>query len=144
MIARLRSKPRIMSEINIVPFTDVVLVLLVIFMVTTPFLFQGAFQVSLPKVSAPSPNIPESITLTVTASGKVMLDGDAIPLEELDARLRALMKERPGAPVMIEADRNVSHGTVMSVMSKAYEAGVSRMGIAVEQDSSAAPEPQEE
>jgi biopolymer transport protein ExbD len=140
MNSRLRLKPKIMTEINIVPFTDVVLVLLVIFMVTTPFLFQGAFQVNLPKVAAPSPNIPEAITMTVTAAGKILLNGAEVSLDALGAALQAELKGKPGAPVMIEADRNVSHGMVMGVMSKAYEVGVSRLGIAVEQDSSSAPE----
>ena len=63
MQSRLRSQGKIIAEINTVPFTDVVLVLLVIFMVTTPFLFQGSFQVKLPKVAAPSAeDLPETIT----------------------------------------------------------------------------------
>jgi len=141
MTRPLRQKSKIMAEINMVPFTDVVLVLLVVFMVTTPFLFQGAFQVSLPKVSAPSPNIPESITLTVTGAGKILLDGIETSPEAMGTALKVLLAQKSNATVLIEADRNVAHGTVMSVMSSAYAAGVARMGIAVEQDPSPSAEP---
>jgi biopolymer transport protein ExbD len=132
-----------MAEINMVPFTDVVLVLLVIFMVTTPFLFQGAFQVNLPKVASPSVSVPEAVTLAVTSSGKVLLNGVETPLEGLESALKSLLSSRPGATVLIEADRDVSHGTVMAVMSKAYSAGIPRLSVAVEQDPGAATSPTE-
>ncbi len=134
MQSRLRPAPKLMAEINMVPFTDVVLVLLVIFMVTTPFLFQGDFQVKLPKVAAPSPNLPETVTLTITQDGKVYLNDRETPLEALTGELTQIMRSKPEALVMINADKNVSHGTVAEVMSKAYLAGVTKVGIAVELD----------
>src|SRR6185503_2202007 len=117
-----------------VPFTDVVLVLLVIFMVTTPFLFQGSFQVKLPKVAAPSPNVQETIIITVAQGDKVFLNDKEVSSELLTAQISALVKQKPNAMVMINADKNVSHGTVTGVMSKAYMAGVTKMGISVELD----------
>jgi len=136
MESRLRSKSKLIAEINMVPFTDLVLVLLVIFMVTTPFLFQGNFQVKLPKVAAPSPNLPETITLTVTEGGKIYLNDKEIAPEDLVNQLSALVRTKPDALVMINADKNVSHGTVVGVMSKAYLAGITKLGIAVELDNS--------
>ncbi len=141
MQSRLRPATKLMAEINMVPFTDVVLVLLVIFMVTTPFLFQGDFQVKLPKVAAPSPNLPETVTLTVTQGGKVYLNDKETPLEDLTAQLTAIMRVKPQALVMINADKNVSHGTVTDVMSKAYLAGVTKVGIAVELDNGSQAKP---
>ena len=132
MESRLRPRPRLMAEINMVPFTDVVLVLLVIFMVTTPFLFQGNFQVKLPKVAAPSPHLPETITLTVTQGDKIYLNDKETALDDLTTALKTLVDQKPGVLVMINADKNVSHGTVTGVMSKAYLAGVNKLGIAVE------------
>lgn len=129
---RLRPNPKLMSEINMVPFTDVVLVLLVIFMVTTPFLFQGAFQVKLPKVAAPSPSLPETVTITVTQGDKIYVDDVLTSIDNLSAYLGTVMKKKPNAMVMVNADKNVSHGTVATVMSKAYVAGVTKVGIAVE------------
>ncbi len=132
MQSRLRTQSKLIAEINMVPFTDVVLVLLVIFMVTTPFLFQGDFQVKLPKVSAPSPQLPETITLTVTQGDKIYLNDKETSLDAITAQLEDLMKLKPQALVMINADKNVSHGSVAEVMSKAYLAGVTKVGIAVE------------
>jgi biopolymer transport protein ExbD len=134
MQSRLRPTTKLMAEINMVPFTDVVLVLLVIFMVTTPFLFQGDFQVKLPKVAAPSPNLPETVTITITQGDKVYLNDKETPIESLTEKLVEIMRAKPEALVMINADKNVSHGTVAGVMSKAYLAGVTKVGIAVELD----------
>ena len=134
MQSRLRPGTKLMAEINMVPFTDVVLVLLVIFMVTTPFLFQGDFQVKLPKVAAPSPNLPETVTLTITQGGKVYLNDKETAMEELAGKRAEIIRAKPQALVMINADKNVSHGTVAEVMSKAYVAGVTKVGIAVEID----------
>ncbi|HVZ80920.1 MAG TPA: biopolymer transporter ExbD [bacterium] len=132
MRSRLRGSPKLVAEINMVPFTDVVLVLLVIFMVTTPFLFQGTFQVKLPKVAAPSPNLPETITVMVAQGDRIFLNDQETPLDELAAKLASLLKERPNAVFLLSADKNVSHGTVTEVLSKAYQAGVVKMGISVE------------
>ena len=95
MQSRLRAKTKLMSEINMVPFTDVVLVLLVIFMVTTPFLFQGAFQVKLPKVAAPSPNLPETVTITVTQGDKIFINEKETPLENVEDRLKEIVQAKP-------------------------------------------------
>lgn len=132
MQSRLRTKSKLVAEINMVPFTDVVLVLLVIFMVTTPFLFQGNFQVKLPKVAAPSPNLPETVTLTIAQGNKIYVDDVETSFENLSAYLQTVVKKKPSATFMINADKNVSHGTVAGVMSQAYQAGVGKLGIAVE------------
>src|SRR5581483_5478392 len=132
MQSRLRGTSKLMAEINMVPFTDVVLVLLVIFMVTTPFLFQGDFQVKLPKVAAPSPQLPETVTLTITQGDKIYLNDKEIPLDDLTGQIELVVRQKPQALFMINADKNVSHGTVAGVLSKAYQAGVSKIGIAVE------------
>jgi biopolymer transport protein ExbD len=134
MQSRLRSKTKLIAEINTVPFTDVVLVLLVIFMVTTPFLFQGSFQIKLPKVAAPSPNLPETITITVAPGDKILLNDKEVSLEDLTNQLKTLVAQKPTAIVMISADKSVTHGDVVQVMSRAYVAGVTKLGIAVEVD----------
>jgi len=128
----LRPQHKLIAEINMVPFTDVVLVLLVIFMVTTPFLFQGSFQIKLPKVAAPSPNLPETITITVAPGDKVFLNDKEVPAGDLSNQLKLLIQQKPSAIVMINADKTVTHGAVAEVMSQAYVAGVTKVGIAVE------------
>jgi biopolymer transport protein ExbD len=139
MQSKLRPPYQPFSEINMVPFTDVVLVLLVIFMVTTPFLFKGDFQVKLPKVAAPSPQLPETITLTVTQGDRLFLNDKETTLDALAGQLQALVQKNPQALVMINADKNVSHGSVAEVLSRAYQAGVTKVGIAVELANGAAP-----
>ena len=129
---RLRPKTKLMAEINMVPFTDVVLVLLVIFMVATPFLFRGSFQVKLPKVAAPSPELPETITLTITQGNRFFVDDIETPLDNLENLLGTMVRRKPGALVMVNADKNVSHGTVAEVLSRAHLAGVTKVGLAVE------------
>lgn len=131
----LRSRSKLLSEINIVPLTDVVLVLLVIFMVTSPFLFQGAFTVNLPKAAISSPTRPEALTISVTSGGRVFVEGEEIPLGELSAHLARRLREDPTLSAVLNADRSVPHGTVVGVLSAAYEAGLTRVGIGVEVDS---------
>ncbi|HVM31872.1 MAG TPA: biopolymer transporter ExbD [bacterium] len=143
MQSRLRSKSKLMAEINMVPFTDLVLVLLVIFMVTTPFLFQGHFRVELPKVAAPTPHLPEVITVTVTEGDKIYLNDKETPVEDLQAALKALVALKPDDLVMINADKNVSHGTVTGILSQAYLAGITKVGIGVETPAAAADAPKQ-
>ncbi len=109
------------------------LVLLVIFMVTTPFLFQGAFQVNLPKVAAPNPNLPDAITVSIAPGGRLAVNGSETAFEELGSKLSALLKINPNSTVVLEADSGVSHGTVVGVMGQAYASGVTRLSVAVEQ-----------
>lgn len=125
-----------------VPFTDVVLVLLVIFMVTTPFLFQGAFQVKLPKAAAPSPNLPESITITITQGEKIYVDDVQTTIDNLASYLQKVVHKKPNAIVMINADKNVTHGTVVGVMSKAYLVGITKVGVAVDLEKKTQPQPE--
>ncbi len=136
MQSRLRSHSKLIAEINMVPFTDVVLVLLVIFMFTTPFLFQERFPGEIAESRcALAATAPETITFfTVTQGDKIYLNDKETTLDLLTAQLEDLMRLKPQALVMINADKNVSHGSVADVMSKAYLAGVTKVGIAVELD----------
>lgn len=132
---------RLITEINMVPFTDVTLVLLVIFMVTTPFLFQGAFKVDLPKVTAPNPSLPESAILAVAPGGRLALDGQELRYEELTPALTTLLKQKPNVTLVLQADHGVSYGTVAAVLGQAYAAGLTKVGLAMEQDHQGAPLP---
>jgi biopolymer transport protein TolR len=137
----LNKRKKLITEINMVPFTDVVLVLLIIFMVTTPFLFQGAFKVDLPKVTAPNPSLPESAILSVAPGGRLALDGRELRYEELTPSLAALYKEKPNVTLVLQADHGVSYGTVAAVLGQAYAAGLTKVGLAMEQDQQDAPIP---
>ena len=124
-----------MGEINVVPFIDVMLVLLVIFMITAPMMTQGV-QVDLPQVtSEPIENADESdpIIVSVDRDGGYYLsiggEESAVDLDELADRVIILLERRPGTPVMVRGDRSVSYGQVVTLMSTLQVAGVTNVGL---------------
>ncbi|HNA30161.1 MAG TPA: protein TolR [Thiobacillaceae bacterium] len=131
-----RRARRAMNQINVVPYIDVMLVLLVIFMVTAPFI--NPTQVELPSVgkSAAAPTAP--LEVVVRADGTLLLrdrgngePGEAVPETGLEAAVRARMKVRPGQPMVISADKNVRYEAVMKVMDALQSLGVGRVGLLV-------------
>ncbi len=128
-----RRKP--MAEINVVPFIDVMLVLLVIFMITAPMLTQGV-QIELPQVTSEpidSDEENEPIVVSVDRDGEyfLMVGGDEIQVEldELSDRVLILLDRRPGSPVMVRGDRQVPYGQVVNLMSTLQVAGVANVGL---------------
>ena len=126
-----------MAEINVVPYIDVMLVLLVIFMVTAPLLAQGV-KVELPKASArPVDGEVQRITLTVDAAGQMFLDiGDepTMPLagEQVVQRVAAVLRNRPETQIYVRADRSLRYGDVVRAMSLLTSAGAPRVGLVTE------------
>jgi biopolymer transport protein TolR len=118
-----------LSQINVTPLVDVMLVLLVIFMVTAPILQQGV-SVNLPQVRTGSLS-GESVQLVVTVAvdGSVYLNDVSLPTTELPDKLKAVLRERPDRQVYLRADTDVPYGRVMSVMASIREAGVERLGM---------------
>jgi len=133
MRQRIRKKP--MSEINVVPYIDVMLVLLIIFMITAPLLSQGV-KVDLPQ--APStplpPNEKEPVIVNVDKNGNFFInygeDQDApVPPNILVNRVSALLKYQPGIPVLVGGDTNVAYGEVIQLMTLLQQAGVPSVGM---------------
>ena len=129
MQSRLRSKTKLVAEINTVPFTDVVLVLLVIFMVTTPFLFQGSFQIKLPKVAAPSPNLPETIIITVAPGDTAVLVSSMSKQESRAVSGLPGLAELPGFQSLTSDDTKNLDTTelVISITPRIVREGKSRI-----------------
>src|ERR1051326_4527965 len=120
------------SQINVTPLVDVMLVLLVIFMVTAPIIQQGV-AVDLPKTRAAPLNAQEEpLVVGVAQNGTIYLNDNAIPLEELRAKLVAIAPAKPDHQVLLRADRNVPYGDVVRVIAAVKEAGVSRLGMVTE------------
>ncbi|MBA2777383.1 protein TolR [Billgrantia kenyensis] len=124
-----------MGEINVVPFIDVMLVLLVIFMITAPMLTQGV-QVELPQVTSEaidSQEDNEPIIVSVDREGGYYLSvgGEemAVDLQELGDRVLILLDRQPGTPVMVRGDRYVPYGEVVTLMSTLQVAGVANVGL---------------
>lgn len=117
------------SQINVTPFVDVMLVLLVIFMVTAPIIQQGV-QVNLPQArSSAIPGTEEHLVVTVAKDGKVYLNDNAMSLSELGAKLRGIQKLDANKQVYLRADQDVRYGTVMKTIAEIKQAGIGRLGM---------------
>lgn len=119
-----------MSEINVTPFVDVMLVLLIIFMVAAPLMTVGV-PVELPKTAAnalPSEQ-EEPLALTITADGTIMIQKTEVPMADLVNRLRAIAAEREGDRVFLRADGSVPYETVVQVMGALNRGGFSNIGL---------------
>ena len=129
-------KRRLMGEINVVPYIDVMLVLLIIFMVTAPLLTQG-IEVDLPEAAAePIKSEPNEvpIVLSVDKSGNLYInigDDEDAPQSgnEIIARTAAVLRNRPDAPVLVKADRDVAYGNVVGAMVLLQQAGADKVGF---------------
>src|SRR5574337_182397 len=120
------------SNINVTPLVDVMLVLLVIFMVTAPILQQGV-SINLPKVkSAALAGEEQQLVVAVTRNGQVYLNDTQIPLNELAPKLQAILKLRPDRQVFLRADQNARYGEVMRVSATVKNAGIERLGMVTE------------
>ena len=133
----MRKKRKPMSEINVVPYIDVMLVLLIIFMVTAPMLMQGV-KVELPQASAdPVENQDsEPVIVSVDAAGQLFLnlgqEKQVLSLATIKDRVAAVMRRSPEKPVMVWGDQAVPYGEVVTVMVALQEAGAPSVGLVTE------------
>ena len=117
------------SQINVTPFVDVMLVLLVIFMVTAPILQQGV-QVNLPEAKAGAiAGKEEPLVVSITEKGQVYLNDNRIKLAELKLKLQAIRQVQKGKEVFLRADKSVPYGVVMKAIATIKEAGIVKLGM---------------
>ncbi len=130
MIPYRRRKRPLMGEINVVPYIDVMLVLLVIFMITAPLLTQGV-NVELPQASAKPVELREQepIVVTVDRRGRYFLEDKAIGREDLVKRVSAVLRLQPQTPVLIRGDRQVAYQDVVDAMVLLQAAGAPSVGL---------------
>ena len=129
-----RSRRKVMSEINVTPMVDVMLVLLIIFMVSAPLLTVGV-PIDLPQSQATSlDQDKEPLTVSVNDKGQVFLQSSEIKVEELVAKLQAVAQARGGteARVFVRGDKKVDYGTMMRVMGRLSGAGFHRVALVTE------------
>ena len=120
------------SQINVTPLVDVMLVLLIIFMVTAPILQQGV-SVDLPKVAAgPLAGQEEQLVVNVGKTGQVYLNDTPMTPEQLAVKLAAIAAARPDRQLYVRADQTVSYGLVMRVMGAVHDAGLTHVGLVTE------------
>jgi len=129
---RTSSRGGLISGINITPFTDVVLVLLIIFMIATPLLIRSELKVNLPRTASADTATPRNIVITIDAAGSVYVDGARVEVPQLSSALTAALARRPGSPVIIMGDREVRYDLVVRVLEIARSSGVAKLSLAVE------------
>ena len=117
------------SQINVTPLVDVMLVLLVIFMVTAPIIQQGV-QVNLPRAKAAAiPGTEELLIVTIAKNGKIYLNDNVMTLADLGAKLRAIRKLQADKQVYLRADQDVRYGMVIKTIAEIKQAGIDRLGM---------------
>src|SRR5690606_30634516 len=143
-VAYKRRKRKLKNEINVVPYIDVMLVLLIIFMVTAPLLNLGV-DIELPQSNArPLEQVKDPVIISVDAQGNYSLTLEAAAREQIDAetlvaKVAAFVRQNPQVPVLVGGDRNVDYGTIYQVMVLLQGAGVAKVGLMSQPEPAAAP-----
>ncbi|MCG6910955.1 MAG: protein TolR [Deltaproteobacteria bacterium] len=120
---------RLMSEINVTPMVDVMLVLLIIFMVTAPMMIQGV-EVALPEATAkPIATETEQLIVSIDKNNQVYINDFKVDADNLNEKLVKILKGRTDRDVYLKADKTISYGTVVYVMSEIKGAGVEKLGM---------------
>ncbi len=127
------NRKKVVADINITPFTDVVLVLLIIFMITTPMLSQHQIKINLPEAAETNERSEDKIIeVTIDKDGFVYVDGTQYHNEYVDYAIKDKVIKYPDRPVVIKGDRDIKYDLVVNVMDKAKKAGVSKFGLAID------------
>ena len=130
LFSKSRSRSRsLMSEINVTPFVDVMLVLLIVFMVSEPMLTVGV-PVNLPNSDADSlPDDKEPLTLSINSLGEIFIQDTKIGFNELIPKLLAVSKNRTDTRIYVRGDKNINYGRVMEIMGKLSGSGFSKVAL---------------
>ncbi|MDR0822396.1 MAG: biopolymer transporter ExbD [Endomicrobium sp.] len=122
----------IVSEINITPFTDVILVLLIIFMITTPMLMQPSLKVNLPKSQATDAEDNSNIDVLITKEGNAIIAGRQIQGTNIESEIRNLLLKTPNRAVIVKGDKDAKYDFIIDFIDRARRAGVQRFALAVD------------
>ncbi len=124
-----RSAKEPISEINVTPFVDVMLVLLIIFMVTAPLLTVGV-QVDLPETSADTlPEETEPLTLTINAKGEIFIQESKVEYEKIIAKIMAVSNNRTDTRIFVRGDKNINYGRVLEIMGMLSGSGFTKVAL---------------
>lgn len=123
---------KMMSEINVTPFVDVMLVLLIIFMVTAPMMMQGV-EVNLPQTTTKRVKTQtDPLIITVKKNREIYLENHRVTLDDLEHKTRAVFENRREKKLLLRADRDLSYGFVIDLVARVKRAGVEKLGMVTE------------
>lgn len=129
-------KQRLIAEINITPFTDVILVLLIIFMITTPLILQSSIKVNLPRAgSAKTADASRQVNITVTDKGLLYLDGASVTKKELKEKVSSMYENDRDMRVILFSDRSARFKDIVTALDILNETGVRNLNIAAKAES---------
>ena len=131
-----RGRSPIMSEINITPLTDIFLVLLIIFMVSSAAMIESGAKISLPEVDNTSAQ-PREITVSVTSADEIYVNNQPTSMDQVEGVLRGLVSANPDVPVVLEGDKEVLFGEAVKILSIAQKAGAAQVAIAAQRKQAA-------
>ena len=121
-----------LSEINVVPLVDIVLVVLIIFMVTAPMFMKPSINVNLPKAASGDKTQAGQLNISITADGRLNLNGSFVDEAAIAKKARDLSESNPEVQAVISADKDVAHGRVVGIMDTVKTAGVKKFAISID------------
>ena len=124
----------LVAEINVIPFVDIVLVVLIIFMVTAPSMMSPALDIHLPKAETGSVDRTENIVLTMGLDGTIAINGEIVPKKSLEKQLAAIIKKKEGVRAIIAADKDVAYGRVIGIVDMVKKMGITKFAVTVDQE----------
>jgi len=136
MAAKTTDNDSAISDINVVPLVDIILVVLIIFMVTAPMIMKPSINVNLPKTASGDKTTPTQLQITMTADGKVMLNGNTADDNMIASKSKSEFEKNPEIQAIISADKDVPHGRVMTIIDLVKLAGVKKFAFSIDKKSS--------
>ena len=124
----------VIASINMVPFIDICLVLLIIFMVTSSYIVRSAIEVELPQAASGTSVVPTTLAIEVRSNGEVLLNGALIALSQVESTTRSLVEAEPELQAIIAGDRSVDYGRVIDVVDAIKLAGIRSFALNIERE----------
>jgi biopolymer transport protein ExbD len=122
------------ATINVTPFVDIILVVLIIFMVTTPFIMNPSINIQLPKSSTGDKTVPTQMNIGITAEGKVYLNGSETTNEGIATVAAEMIQQSTDIQAVISADKEVAHGIVIGIIDTIKSAGIEKFAISIDKN----------
>ncbi len=120
------------TQINVTPFVDIILVVLIIFMVTTPIIMKPSINIQLPKAASGDESTPTQLNIAISSQGVIQLNGVTTEEDKLNAQAHEILAKNPEAQAVIAADKDVPHGKVIGVIDAIKSAGITKFAISID------------